>query len=53
MLAAAIFTGNLHAAEDAPAEFKMRPIGHVQKTEDKTLIVLEKEHEPGLLGLDG
>jgi tRNA-Thr(GGU) m(6)t(6)A37 methyltransferase TsaA len=31
----------------------MRPIGHVDKTADRTLIVLEKACEPGLLGLDG
>ena len=31
----------------------MRPIGHIQKTEDRTFIVLDKEYEPGLLGLDG
>jgi tRNA-Thr(GGU) m(6)t(6)A37 methyltransferase TsaA len=45
------------AADDgqstAATEFKMQPIGHVQKTEDKTLIVLDKEYQPGLLGLDG
>jgi len=34
-------------------DFKMQAIGHVQKTEDKTLIVLDKDYEPGLLGLDG
>jgi tRNA-Thr(GGU) m(6)t(6)A37 methyltransferase TsaA len=52
-LAATIFTANLDAAEEAPAEFKIRPIGHVQKSEGRTLIVLEKDYEPGLLGLDG
>jgi len=41
-------------ADDAQdVEFKMQPIGHVQKTEDRTVIVLDKEYEPGLLGLDG
>jgi tRNA-Thr(GGU) m(6)t(6)A37 methyltransferase TsaA len=57
-LAGAIVTASFCAAADdsqttAATEFKMQPIGHVQKTEDKTLIVLEKEYEPGLLGLDG
>jgi len=33
--------------------FVVRPIGHVEKTEDCTRIVLAKEYEPGLLGLDG
>lgn len=30
----------------------MRPIGHVQKAEDRTLIVLDKKFQPGLLGLE-
>ncbi|MFO7904122.1 MAG: tRNA (N6-threonylcarbamoyladenosine(37)-N6)-methyltransferase TrmO [Pirellulaceae bacterium] len=34
-------------------EFRVRAIGHVQKTDDRTRIVLDKEYEPGLLGLDG
>jgi len=34
-------------------EFKVSPIGHVQKSEDRTLIVLDKKYEPGLLGLNG
>jgi len=37
----------------ATAEFKMRPIGHVKKSEDQTFIVLNKQFEPGLLGLEG
>jgi len=39
--------------DTATSDFKMRPIGHVQKTEDRTVIVLDKKYEPGLLGLDG
>ena len=31
----------------------VRPIGHVEKKDGRTLIVLEKKHEAGLLGLDG
>jgi tRNA-Thr(GGU) m(6)t(6)A37 methyltransferase TsaA len=31
----------------------MKPIGHVRKAEDRTLIVLEESYRPGLLGLDG
>ncbi len=31
----------------------MQPIGHVQKSEDRTRIVVDREYEPGLLGLDG
>ena len=34
-------------------EFKVSPIGHVQKSEDRTLVVLDKKYEPGLLGIDG
>jgi tRNA-Thr(GGU) m(6)t(6)A37 methyltransferase TsaA len=44
------------AADDqdtATMEFKMRPIGHVQKSEDQTFVLLDKAYEPGLLGLDG
>jgi len=33
--------------------FKVQPIGYVQKTDDRTLIVLDKKYQPGLLGLDG
>lgn len=38
---------------EPPTEFTLRAIGRVEKTEDRTLIVLAKEYEPGLLGLDG
>ncbi len=47
------FACNLHAADDAPTEFKIRSIGHVKRTDDRTLIVLDKEYQPGLLGMDG
>lgn len=33
--------------------FLVKPIGHVQKSEDRTLIVVNKKYEPGLLGLEG
>jgi len=39
--------------ETAKAEFTMQPIGQVEKTKDRTVIVLDKKYEPGLLGLDG
>ena len=39
--------------DPAAAEFKMRPIGHVKKADDRTWIVLDKQYAPGLLGLDG
>ena len=31
----------------------MQPIGHVRKPEDRALIVLDEQHQPGLLGLKG
>jgi len=49
----AISAGSFAAAQDNPTEFKMRPIGHVKKTEGRTLIVLDKKYQPGLLGVDG
>jgi tRNA-Thr(GGU) m(6)t(6)A37 methyltransferase TsaA len=52
-LATVIFAGNLHAAEDTPTEFRLQPIGHVKKTDDRTLIVLDEKYQPGLLGLEG
>ena len=39
-------------ASSEPKSFNARPIGHVHKTENRTLIVLDKKYEPGLLGLD-
>ena len=34
------------------ASFTVRPIGFVRKVEGRTLIVLDKTYQPGLLGLD-
>lgn len=48
--------GNVVAADDAqqaaPTEFKVRPIGHVKKSDDRMLIVLDKKYRDGLLGLE-
>ena len=33
-------------------EFKVRPIGHVQKLGERIAIVLDKKYQDGLLGLD-
>ena len=52
-LVTVVFFCNLLAADDTPTEFKMRPIGHVKKSEDRTLIVLDRKYQPGLLGVDG
>ena len=40
----------LSAAE--PQTFTIKPIGKVQKADNRTLIVLEEKYAPGLLGLD-
>lgn len=44
------------ADDEAPphqcATFTVRPIGFVRKIEGRTLIVLDKKYQPGLLGLD-
>jgi len=42
----------LASQADEP-EFKVSPIGHVQKSEEHTLVILDKKYEPGLLGIDG
>ena len=38
---------------EEPTPFAVKPIGRVQKTEGRTLIVLDKKYQPGLLGLEG
>jgi tRNA-Thr(GGU) m(6)t(6)A37 methyltransferase TsaA len=49
--------GPLAQADEAkpPTEkvFTVHPIGHVQKADRRTLIVLDKKYQPGLLGLAG
>lgn len=42
-----------NATPQAVTEFKVRPIGQVKKADDRTLIVLDKQYQPGLLGLEG
>jgi len=39
--------------EQAEKTFTVRPIGHAQKADGRTLIVLDKKFEKGLLGLEG
>ena len=41
------------AAEESTPEFTLRPIGRVRKTGQKTRIVIDREFQAGLLGLDG
>lgn len=53
VLITVLSVGRLAAAQDTPTEFKIRPIGHVKKNDDQTLIVLDQKYQPGLLGLEG
>jgi tRNA-Thr(GGU) m(6)t(6)A37 methyltransferase TsaA len=41
------------AEQPASRQFVVHPIGCVRKTKGKTEIVLDKQYQPGLLGLDG
>ncbi len=38
--------------EQKPREFKVYPIGYVRKVDDRTMIVLDKKYEPGLLRME-
>lgn len=55
-LLVACSVGQALAAESAPPasalELKVHPIGHVAKADGRTLIVLDKKYQDGLLGLD-
>ena len=57
VMCVAVRGGHAWAADDAQpstqTEYKVRPIGTVKIVDDRTLIVLEKQYQPGLLGLDG
>jgi tRNA-Thr(GGU) m(6)t(6)A37 methyltransferase TsaA len=46
----AILLGRVQGQEQK--SFTVHPIGKVQNTEGKTLIVLDKKYQPGLLGLE-
>lgn len=56
VLTAGIHLGNVTAEEDTqqatPTEFKVRPIGHVQRMGERIVITLDKRHQEGLLGLE-
>ena len=45
-------TVNTDNEQTAHQEFNVYPIGQVVRQDDKTMIVLDKKFEPGLLGLD-
>ena len=40
-------------AEETPESFVVHPIGHFQRTDGLTRIVLDKKYQAGLLGLEG
>jgi len=52
-LSIVVLAGHSNAADNTRVNFEMAPIGHVQKAKDRTLIVLDKKYEPGLLGVEG
>jgi tRNA-Thr(GGU) m(6)t(6)A37 methyltransferase TsaA len=45
--------GQEKAEQSAERTLVLHPIGVVQKSNDRTRIVLEEKYQPGLLGLDG
>jgi tRNA (adenine37-N6)-methyltransferase len=49
----ALWPGVIRADTKAETSFAVHPIAHVQKSDGRTLIVLDKKYQPGLLGLDG
>lgn len=51
-IASAESAGTGQTPAQRSAMFTVRPIGFVRKTEGRTLIVLDKRYQPGLLGLD-
>ena len=44
--------GKINAVEPPEKSFTVQPIGQVQKTDGRTLIVLDKKYHDGLLGLE-
>ena len=46
------YTGQADDEQDISSEFKVARIGYVRKADGRTLIVLDKKYQPGLLGLD-
>ena len=50
---ALLLCGADRTGEPPEKTFVVRPIGRVEKTDDRTQIVLDKKYQPGLLGLEG
>jgi tRNA-Thr(GGU) m(6)t(6)A37 methyltransferase TsaA len=51
VVAVVLGQGRASAAESSEKTFIVKPIGQVQKTDGRTLIVLDKKYQDGLLGL--
>lgn len=56
ILATGVHLGNVMAEEDiqhaTPSEFKVHPIGHVEKMGERIVIIIDKSYQDGLLGLE-
>ena len=50
---ALLLCGADRTGEPPEKAFVVRPIGRIEKTDDRTQIVLDKKYQPGLLGLEG
>ena len=46
-------TSAANMGKTATGRFTMNPIGSIRKVKGKTEVVIDKEYQPGLLGLDG
>lgn len=53
VIASLLIMSTLMADDMTRKTFTLNPVGTVQKTGDRTLLVIQKEIEPALLGLDG
>jgi tRNA-Thr(GGU) m(6)t(6)A37 methyltransferase TsaA len=51
--ALALLGVSAYAEETGERSFTVSPIGKIQNAENRTVIVLDKKYQPGLLGLDG
>ncbi len=53
LLAIVVPQAEVNAMEQGEKAFTVHPIGRIQKSEDRTLIVIDEKYQAGLLGLDG
>jgi tRNA-Thr(GGU) m(6)t(6)A37 methyltransferase TsaA len=47
-----LYTGGNAGGDETVKEFKVYPIGHIRKSEQRTTIVIDKKYEAGLLRLE-